>query len=75
MPVADVKEYVLKNAGARPWDRDEIDTRIIRETRAVTGKIIDSEREVGGYPTMKETQSQFDPEQWNMETMERKKLP
>jgi len=71
-PVTDVKNYVLKNAGARPWDRNAIDKRIIREAREGTGKIIDSEQEVGGYPTMKETRSRFDPEEWDMATMERK---
>ncbi|MHC4282328.1 MAG: pectate lyase family protein [Planctomycetota bacterium] len=72
MPVTDVKEYVLKNAGARPWDRNAIDKRIIREIRNGTGKIIDSEQEVGGYPTMKETRSRFDPHEWDTATMERK---
>ncbi len=72
MPAADVKEYVLKNAGARPWDRNAIDKRIIREVREGTGRIINGEQEVGGYPTMKETRSRFDPEEWNLVTMERK---
>jgi len=70
MPAADVKDYVLKNAGARPWDRNAIDKRIIREIREGTGKIIDSEQEVGGYPAMKETQAPFDPNKWNLATME-----
>ena len=50
MPAARVKEYVLKNAGARPWDRDEIDARIIRQVIDGTGRIIHSEEEAGGYP-------------------------
>jgi pectate lyase len=72
VPVADVKNYVLKNAGARPWDRDAIDKRIIREVREGAGKIIDSEQEVGGYPAMKETRAPFDPNEWNLATMEKK---
>ena len=72
VPVADVKDYVLKNAGARPWDRNAIDKRIIREVREGTGRIINGEQDVGGYPTMKETRSRFDPEEWNLVTMERK---
>ena len=72
MPVAEVKDYVLKNAGARPWDRDAIDKRIIREAREGAGRVIDSEQEVGGYPTMKETRSRFDSEHWNLATMEKK---
>jgi pectate lyase len=69
--VTDVKDYILKNVGARPWDRNAIDKRIIREIREGTGKIIDSEQEVGGYPEMKETRAPFDPNKWNLATMER----
>ena len=72
IPAADVKDYVLENAGARPWDRNAIDKRIIREIREGTGKIIDSEKEVGGYPKIKETRSRFDPKEWDTMTMERK---
>lgn len=50
MPAAKVKNHVLKNAGARPWDRDEIDKRIVQEVIDRTSKIIDSQREVEGYP-------------------------
>ena len=70
IPAADVKDYVLENAGARPWDRNAIDKRIIREIREGAGKVIDSEQEVGGYPTMKETRAPFDPNKWNLATME-----
>jgi hypothetical protein len=48
MPAAAVEEWVLKNAGARPWDRDGVDVRLIEEARTGKGKIIDSETEVGG---------------------------
>ncbi len=72
IPAGDVKEGVLKNAGARPWDRDAIDRRIIRAARARSGKIIDSEQEVGGYPALKETRVRFNPDEWDLETMERK---
>lgn len=50
MPSSQVEAYVLANAGARPWDRDAVDRRIIREVKAGTGKVIDDEQEVGGYP-------------------------
>lgn len=71
IPVSEVKGYVLKNAGARPWDRNSIDKRIIQDARENTGRIIDSEKDVGGYPAMKETRQTFDPKEWNLETMER----
>jgi hypothetical protein len=49
-PAVEVKDDVLKNAGARPWDRDEVDQRIVRQVREGKGKIIDSQEQVGGYP-------------------------
>jgi len=56
-----VREHVLKYAGARPADRDAVDTRIINQTRNGTGRIINCvapngtarcERNGGGYPTL-----------------------
>ena len=71
-PAAIVKEDVLRNAGARPWDRDAIDQRIVRESGDGTGKVIDSEQQVGGYPVMKETRQTFEPADWDLRTMARK---
>ncbi|MGM0532163.1 MAG: hypothetical protein ACQER7_12530 [Bacteroidota bacterium] len=50
MPTGRVQTYVLSNAGARPWDRDETDRRIIRTVRVSKRKIIWHEEDVGGYP-------------------------
>ena len=50
LPAADVKDYVLKTVGARPWDRSEIDQRIIQSVLNESGRVIDSQDEVGGYP-------------------------
>jgi hypothetical protein len=56
-----VKEHVLKYAGARPADRDSADARIISQTRAGTGRIINCvaangttrcNRNGGGWPTL-----------------------
>ncbi|WBY09359.1 hypothetical protein PIB19_08635 [Sphingomonas sp. 7/4-4] len=41
---------MLAEAGARPWDRDAVDKRIVAEVRSGKGRVIDDEREVGGYP-------------------------
>lgn len=43
-------ERALRRAGSRPARRDAIDARIIRSVIAGEGKIIDSQKEVGGYP-------------------------
>ena len=48
-PASEVKEWVLANAGARPWERDGIDRRLINEARTGGGKIIHYESEVGGH--------------------------
>jgi hypothetical protein len=45
-----VQARALAQAGARPWDRDAIDLRIIDQVRHGTGQVIDDEAEVGGYP-------------------------
>jgi len=70
MPATQVKEHVAKNAGARPWDRDPIDARIVKAALDGTGKIIDSEQEVGGYPKPTETRAPFNPDEWNLDTMQ-----
>lgn len=69
IPGSQVKEYVLANAGARPWDRDAVDRRIIQQVRDGTGKIPDSEQEVGGYPNPPETHRAFDASRWDLSTM------
>lgn len=53
LPVDQVKEEVLKNVGARPKDRDAVDERIIRDVREGTGRIIDTQADVGGWPELK----------------------
>jgi hypothetical protein len=49
-PAREVEAWVLAEAGARPWDRDAVDRRIVAEVRTGAGRVIDDEREVGGYP-------------------------
>ncbi len=65
----DVERFVLANAGARPWDRDGQDVRVLANAAEGRGKIINSQSEVGGYPNMPATVRSFDPEMWDMETM------
>ena len=42
--------HIARFVGARPADRDPIDTRIVRDALTGAAKIIDSQEEVGGYP-------------------------
>lgn len=50
-PARTVEKWVLAQAGARPWERDAVDRRIVEEMRTGAGRVIDDEREVGGYAT------------------------
>lgn len=70
LPASQVQDAVIANAGARPWDRDDIDRRIVADVIEGRGEIIDSQEQVGGYPQMKETRQAFVPEDWNLDTME-----
>jgi pectate lyase len=69
LPAAEVENWVLANAGARPWDRDTHDVRVLADAAEGRGKIIDSEAEVGGYPLVEPTRREFDPALWDLETM------
>jgi hypothetical protein len=51
-PTSDLMNIILPNVGARPADRDAVDTRIINDVINRTGGIIDDESEVGGYPDL-----------------------
>lgn len=42
--------HVARFVGARPAERDAIDTRIVQQALTGTARIIDSQDEVGGYP-------------------------
>lgn len=68
----DLETHLLANAGARPWDRDALDIRVLFFIAEGRGAIIDDEREVGGYPTMQETRAPFVETDWNLDTMEPK---
>lgn len=63
----------LASCGARPWDRDPIDARIVKDVISGTGRIIDSENDVGGYPVRPEIHTAFLEADWNLHTMMRKK--
>lgn len=68
----DVETHVLANAGARPWDRDADDIRVMFFIAEGRGEIIDDESEVSAYPTPKETRAPFIEADWDLATMEPK---
>ena len=60
LPAAQVADRVALNVGARPRDRDAVDTRIIQAFLARQGRVIDSQDEVGGYPVVPVTTRALD---------------
>jgi pectate lyase len=72
LPARDVETHLLANAGARPWDRDAHDLRVLFFVAEGRGEIIDSEQQVGGFPTMAATRAPFVEAEWDLDTMEPK---
>lgn len=70
LPADQVETHVLRYAGARPWDRDAHDVRVIFDVVEGRGEIIDDEAEVGGYPRPEPTRAPFVEADWNLDTME-----
>lgn len=60
LPAKKAVEHVIKHAGARPRERDEVDRRIVREFLERKGRIIDSQEDVGGYPAPRPTRRELD---------------
>jgi hypothetical protein len=50
LPSSDVVNHIANNVGARPWDRDPIDQRIVNESLNGAGSFINHEREREGLP-------------------------
>lgn len=70
LPVRDVETHVLARAGARPWDRDADDLRVLFFVAEGRGAIIDDESQVGGYPKMAQTRAPFVEAEWDLAVME-----
>jgi len=51
-PVDTALDWVLNNAGCTIPKRDSVDVRVIENVRNGTGRIIDSQDEVGGWPVL-----------------------
>ncbi|MEY4375645.1 MAG: hypothetical protein RJB26_195 [Pseudomonadota bacterium] len=73
LPARLVQDAVIKEAGARPWERDAHDVRVVANVIEGRGGIIDSEGDVGGYPVVAPTAAPFREEEWDLATMERRR--
>lgn len=69
MPAWQVQDHVLANAGARPWQRDPTDFRIVSDVIEGRSEIIDSQDEVRGYPEVQEVRRPFNPDEWDLRFM------
>ena len=72
IPARDVETHVLAQAGARPWDRDADDIRVMFFIAEGRGEIIDDESEVSVYPKPNETRAAFVDADWDLATMDPK---
>ncbi len=72
LPARSLETHLLANAGARPWDRDMHDLRVLFFIAEGRGSIIDDESEVGGYPKQPEARAPFVEADWDLATMEPK---
>jgi len=72
LPVRDVETSVLSTAGARPWARDAEEIRVLFFVAEGRGDVIDDEKEVSGYPEVKEVRAPFVAGEWDLATMEPK---
>ena len=66
LPASGVPSYLEANVGARPWDRDPIDQRLVNEAMTLTGTVISHEEQVGGYPDYEETYREFSADEWDL---------
>lgn len=66
-------QKVLQSGGATLPRRDNVDTRIVDQVRNLTGRIINSQSEVGGWPTLSSTAAPQDtdrdgmPDSWEQQ--------
>ncbi len=72
-PAEEAYDLVLKRAGATLPKRDPVDARIVNDVENGTGRIINNEWEVGGFPEMKSEEASQDsdhdgmPDAWEIE--------
>jgi hypothetical protein len=72
LPTRDVETHVLAHAGARPWDRDADDIRVLFFVAEGRGTIINDEKDWSAYPVQAETRAPFVEADWDLATMEPK---
>ncbi len=69
LPPARLEDVLLQAAGARPWDRDPIDARLLADVAEGRTRLIDDESAAGGLPRRAPAARPFDPAQWDLADM------
>jgi lysophospholipase L1-like esterase len=69
LPASQLEDQLPLAAGARPWDRDAIDFKLLSDVAEGRAKIIDSENQSSGYPRYAPTLRPFDAAAWNLADM------
>jgi len=72
LPSTEVETHVMARVGARPWDRDDDDNRVLFFVPEGRGQIINDEKDVSAYPAQKATRAPFVEADWDLATMEPK---
>lgn len=62
LPADELADYIAQNAGARPWESDPVDDRILSDWLSGTGSLINLETDVGGFPDIEPSAR---PEGWD----------
>lgn len=68
-PAARLADELPAAVGARPWDRDATDQRLLADLADGRGRIVDAEPPPGLPPVAPPTRKPFDPEAWHLDTM------
>jgi len=70
IPANVLEDQIYESVGARPWDRDDVDFKILSDVAEGRGEIIDSETQnYYGYPKYKPSAAPFVEADWNLDDM------
>ena len=70
IPANKIEDEIYESVGARAWDRDDVDFKILSDVAEGRGEIIDSEAQnYYGYPQYKATAHPFNEAEWNLDDM------
>ena len=66
LPVAELELQLMSAVGARPWNRDEADQKLLADVAEGRGRLIDDETQGLGYPRHAPTRRAFRAADWHL---------